>query len=83
MGMIDTMAALVLAGSVPVFSNTPDELLPAASRGDSEEVAVDGASPWRYPVVDCSSVFQTSYHATTSSCLHPLVTGMSISRAWY
>lgn len=61
-GMIDTMAALVLAGSVPVFNVLLMMNFFRGIPGDLEEAArVDGARPVAYPVADCSSVFQTGY----------------------
>lgn len=60
-GMIDTMAALVLAGSVPVFNVLLMMNFFRGIPGDLEEAArVDGATV-AYPVADCSSVFQTGY----------------------
>lgn len=60
-GMIDTMAALVLAGSVPVFNVLLMMNFFRGIPGDLEEAArVDGAGV-AYPVADCSSVFQTGY----------------------
>ncbi len=57
-GMIDTMAALVLAGSVPVFNVLLMMNFFRGIPGDLEEAArVDGAGPWRILwqiVVPCS-----------------------------
>ena len=78
-GMIDTMAALVLAGSVPVFNVLLMMNFFRGIPGDLEEAArVDGAGPWRilWQIV-------VPWLSQPSSCLHPLVTGTSISRAWY
>ena len=80
--MIDTMAALVLAGSVPVFNVLLMMNFFRGIPGDLEEAArVDGAGPWRILwqiVVPCSKPVIATIVLFTS-----VGTGTSISRAWY
>ena len=76
-GMIDTMAALVLAGSVPVFNVLLMMNFFRGIPGDLEEAArVDGAGPWRILwqiVVPCSKPVIATIVLFTSvgTDLHP------------